>query len=224
MFKYSLPTFKRLAFISISFVFLSNSLNAQSKLAEPPSVSKSDILARAFIIDESRLLIAGDVIRFQVFEDEEQPILIKVNELGFADFPYLGRRKLQGLNCKQISENISKELEETFYYKATVFIAVEQENPVRGKIYVIGEVGSQGVQNIPANMEFTVSKAILAAGGFGRYAKKDSVKLIRKKADGTEETTEIDVEDIFKNGVQKNDLPLQPNDFVIVPKRAINFN
>lgn len=184
----------------------------------------SEVLAQAYIPDSTRPIIAGDVLRFQVFEDEEPPVYIKVNDQGFIDFPYLGRRKVEGRTCQEIVEELTVELEKTYYYEASVFLAVEQENPIRGRVYVVGEVGSQGAQGIPSSIEFTLSKAILAAGGFTKYAKKNRVRVIRDLPDGGQKTFEVNVDEIFETGDRSSDVILEPNDFIIVPKSVISFN
>lgn len=190
---------------------------------EAPADKLGNILARAYVPDETREVIAGDVLRFQVFEDEEAPQFIQINDQGYADFPYLGRKAIEGMTCKGIADMLKVELEERYYYKATVFIAVERENPIRGRVEIVGEVGHQGPLGIPADTEFTLSKAVLAAGGFTQYAKENKVKLIRKNPDGSQSVQEIDVEYIFKTGDRSADPVLRPNDYIIVPKSSINF-
>lgn len=186
-------------------------------------VDSQGVMAQAYVMDDSRTLIAGDVIRFQVFEDEEPPVLVQINDQGYADFPYIGRIEVEGATCRTLAERLKEKLEKTYYYKATVFLAVEKENPIRGKITIVGEVGSQGPQSIPANTEYTLSKAILAAGGFTPYAKENKVRVIRDLPNGKQETFEVDVEHIYETGDRSEDVVLQPNDYVIVPKSAINF-
>jgi len=198
------------------------SMSSEAQVTSSTEGSDS-ILAQAYVMDDSRMLIAGDVIRFQVFEDEEPPVLVQINEQGYADFPYIGRIEVQGETAKSLAERLKEKLEKTFYYKATVFLAVEKENPIRGKITIVGEVGNQGPQSIPANTEYTLSKAILAAGGFTAYAKENKVRVIRDLPNGKQETFEVDVEHIYETGDRSEDVVLQPNDYVIVPKSAINF-
>ena len=188
-----------------------------------PNNNMSDVIAQAYVPDDTRPVIAGDVLRFQVFEDEENPILIRVNENGYAQFPYVGRQKVEGKTSKDIADQLEKKLEATYYKQATVYMAVEKKNPTRGKIYIIGEVGKQGEYGIPSGGEFTVSKAILAAGGFGKYAKESRVKVIRKLKNDKQKVFEIDVGKIFETGERKEDIKLKPNDYIIVPQSAINF-
>ena len=197
--------------------------SAQSEGGTPEYRQTSEVMARAYIPDDTRPIIAGDVLRFQVFEDEESPVYLRVNDQGYVDFPYVGRFKAQGLTCQKIVSELKTDLEKTYYYKATVFVAVEQENPIRGRVYIVGEIANKGPQGIPANVDFTLSKAILAAGGFTSYAKESRVRVIRDLKDGSQKTFEVDVEEIFETGDRDTDIVLEPNDFIIVPKSMINF-
>ena len=52
-----------------------------------------------------------------------------------------------------------------------------------GQIYIMGEIISPGLYTLPNEPGFTLSKAILMAGGFTTFANKKNVKLIRADAD-----------------------------------------
>ena len=82
---------------------------------------------------------------------------------------------------------------------------------------------NQGPIDIPSGENFTAGKAILRAGGFGDFAKKTAVKLIRAEDNGKKETFELDMEQILEKGKTERDMVLQPDDFIIVPERLINF-
>ena len=73
-----------------------------------------------------------------------------------------------------------------------------------GTIYVVGAVNAPGILNVPPGDTLTVSKAILQSGGFSRFARKNTVKLIRGDSSIPEdERTEIiDVEEILKRGAR----------------------
>jgi len=55
-----------------------------------------------------------------------------------------------------------------------------QEKHAHGKVYVIGQVVQTGPLEIPDDEVFTVSKAILKAGGFSDFADKHHVNLITR--------------------------------------------
>jgi protein involved in polysaccharide export with SLBB domain len=89
----------------------------------------------------------------------------------------------------------------------------------RGRIYVYGSVKQQGPQEIPPDESYTVSKAIIKAGGFGDFANKRKVKLTRKN--GQEST--VDLKRVIEEGHTDEDFDLSPDDQIYVPQRLINM-
>jgi protein involved in polysaccharide export with SLBB domain len=89
----------------------------------------------------------------------------------------------------------------------------------RGKVYVIGSVRGPGPQEIPADETYTVSKAVIRAGGFGDFANKRKVKLTRKNG----EALVVDLKRVIEEGRSDEDVVLQPDDQVYVPQRLINM-
>jgi protein involved in polysaccharide export with SLBB domain len=72
---------------------------------------------------------------------------------------------------------------------------------------------------------FTLSKALLRAGGFGDFADKKHVKLTRKPGPGENDNKifVVDVAEILERGKTEKDLKLEPGDLIFVPSRLINF-
>ncbi|GAB4246418.1 MAG: polysaccharide biosynthesis/export family protein [Candidatus Methylacidiphilales bacterium] len=90
-----------------------------------------------------------------------------------------------------------------------------------GRVFVSGEVGRPG----PVEMrgaEFKLSEAILAAGGFGKFADQRKVRVVRKEGEDTREFV-VDVKAVLDEGALDRDFVLQPEDRVIVRARLINF-
>jgi protein involved in polysaccharide export with SLBB domain len=106
-----------------------------------------------------------------------------------------------------------------------VIVAVELLNKSRGKVYVAGQVRTAGAQEIPSSEVYTVSRAILKAGGFSDFADKKNVRLVRKSASKRSEKTLfiVNVAEIWEKGKIEQDLPLQPDDLIFVPERLVNF-
>src|SRR5947209_2333954 len=103
---------------------------------------------------------------------QNNPIL-RVNDSGELEVPYIGLVPAAGRSCKELAYAVKAALEREYYYHATVIIAVDHvSDKSRGKIYVYGSVKGQGPQEIPADESYTVSKAIIRAGGFGDFANK----------------------------------------------------
>jgi polysaccharide export outer membrane protein len=98
-----------------------------------------------------------------------------------------------------------------------------------GRVYVWGQVRNQGPIDIAVNENLTVGKAILRAGGFGDFANRKRVKVVRGGSAGAgpdaagKQSFELNMVEILEAGQTEKDIPLQHDDFIIVPSRLINF-
>jgi protein involved in polysaccharide export with SLBB domain len=145
---------------------------------------------------------------------------LRVNDNGELEVPYVGLVPAQGRTCRELAYSIKSLLEREYYYHATVILAIERvSEKSRGRIYVYGSVKGQGPQEIPADESYTVSKAIIRAGGFGDFANKRKVKVTRKN--GQDFT--IDLKRVIEEGRTDEDMVLQPDDQIYVPQRLINM-
>jgi polysaccharide biosynthesis/export protein len=85
--------------------------------------------------------------------------------------------------------------------------------PKRDRIYVFGQVNEPGAFSLP-NQPLTVSKAISLGAGFGKYARKNAVQLIRVG----QKVRVIDVSGILGGDLKEEDPLLRPGDTVFVPE------
>ena len=111
-------------------------------------------------------------------------------------------------------------------YVPTVFkyltVTVKQEGSTLW-YYVDGEVKAPNRQLY--NTRITVLKAIASASGFTDFANKKKVKVVRSGGEDTaaKQSFELNMVDILEKGKTEKDVILQPDDFIIVPSRLINF-
>lgn len=190
-------------------------------VAPPPRPSGTNSMET---LDDKHRLAIGDRLSFRIIEDEEDPKPLPVTDSGELEVPLIGRYPAVGKTCKQLAHELKTELEKEYYYQATVIIAVDVMTRSRGKIYVVGPVRAPGPQDIPSDEVFTLSKAILRAGGFGDFADTRNVRVTRKAPQGGGENTfTVDVGQILEKGRTDKDMPLEPGDFIYVPERAIRF-
>lgn len=83
------------------------------------------------------------------------------------------------------------------------------------KIYIMGAVN--GPKSVPYWRGIRILDAILDAGGFTKFARENSVLILRKDSqkEATKEVT-VKVKDLMKDGDLSQNIPLMPGDFVIV--------
>ena len=134
--------------------------------------------------------------------------LVDVN--GNIEYPRLGTIHVDGLTKIQLADEIKKKLtdpEPDLLTNPSVIIRF-----LNYKITVLGQVGREGVLNIPVE-KVTILEAIGLAGGITDYGKKDDVKILR------ESQTEIEVGHVNLSSDSLFQSPyynLLPNDVIIV--------
>jgi len=202
--------------------------NAAPAAALSPSQTTTNVSSTAFTnsmdaLDDQHKLAIGDRLSFRIVEDEEDPKPLTVTDAGDVEFPYIGRFPAVGKSCKELAYALKRELEKEYYYQATVLLGVDIMAKSRGKVYLVGPVRMPGPQDIPSDEEFTVSKAILRAGGFTDYADRKDVRVTRKGVDGADQTLKVNVAEILDKGRTDADLKLEPGDLIVVPERLIRF-
>jgi polysaccharide biosynthesis/export protein len=173
------------------------------------------------VLDDKKRLGSNDFVSFRVVEDRDNESQhLRVNDSGELEVPYIGLVQAAGRTCKELAYSVKASLEREYYYHATVIIAVDHiSEKSRGKIDVYGSVKVQGPQEIPADESYTVSKAVIRAGGFGDFANKRKIRVTRK--DG--KNFVIDLKRVIEEGHTDEDLVLQPDDQINVPQRLINM-
>ncbi|MEN3369399.1 MAG: polysaccharide biosynthesis/export protein [Verrucomicrobiota bacterium] len=172
-------------------------------------------------LDDKKRLGSNDYVSLRVVEDRDNEFQrLRVNDNGELEVPYIGLVPASGKSCKELAYNVKAALEREYYYHATVIIALDHvSEKSRGKVYVYGSVKGQGPQEIPADESYTVSKAIIRAGGFGDFANKRKVKVTRK---GGHDFV-VDLKRVIEEGHSEEDLVVQPDDQIYVPQRLINM-
>jgi protein involved in polysaccharide export with SLBB domain len=173
------------------------------------------------VLDDKKRLGSNDYVSFRVVEDrDDESQHLRVNDNGELEVPYIGLVPAQGRTCKDLAYTIKNALEKEYYYHATVILAVDRvSEKSRGRVYVYGAVKGQGPQEIPPDETYTVSKAIIRAGGFGDFADKRKVKLTRKNG----QDITVDLKRIIEQGRTDEDVVVQPDDQIYVPQRLINM-
>jgi protein involved in polysaccharide export with SLBB domain len=193
-------------------------------------------------LDDKVALEPGDRISFRVVEDRDEAVPRIVTDTGEVDFPYVGRVKVEGLTCHQVAVELKKLLEVDYYKRATVIVGLDvianNDDPSkRIKVaWVVGQVRRVGSLELSKDHPMTVSQIIMLAGGFGDFADQRRVKLIHRTAlspiptanepppDGKDapDAQIVDVKAVF-DGHSTVDPVVQPDDYIIVPKRLVNF-
>jgi protein involved in polysaccharide export with SLBB domain len=177
------------------------------------------------VLDDTRPLTVGDKVSLRVVEEHKPLVEVYVTDSGDVEVPLIGRVKARGKTCKALAREIKTRLDKDYFYHCNVILGLETASTrARGRIYLNGPVKQQGVMDLPADEQLTLSRAIMRAGGFSEFANKKNVKVVRKEAaTGKDKTFVVDVGRILEKGKTEGDVVLLPEDVVIVSQRLVNF-
>ncbi len=214
----------------------------------PAQDTSSDSAARAIVsrtnsmdvLDNNRRLAVGDLLSYRVVEDRKSAVSsLIVTDSGQVEVPLVGRVNAKGKTCKAVATEIKTLLEKDYYHQATVIIALnftgysdigrggKSYAATQDQVTIMGAVGQAGrIILPPAETDYTLSQAILDAGGLGRFANAKKVQVVRRTnpKDRTQiQRYIINLHAIMKKGRLEEDIVLQPNDVVIVPEKFLNF-
>jgi polysaccharide export outer membrane protein len=189
----------------------------------PPSQDFAASINTMDALNNERKLAVGDTVSYRVVEEQKEPIALTVRDSGELQVPLLGLYPAAGKTCKQLAEELKPLLQKDYFYTATVIIGLDTESTRSlGKVYIMGQVHTQGSIELPANETLTVSQAVLMNGGLADFADKRHVKLLRKGPDGKTTTTNVDIQAVYM-GKSTKDPVLQPGDTINVTEKLINF-
>ncbi len=176
-------------------------------------------------LDDKLKLGVGDRLSYRVVEDREDAKPLVVTDSGDVDVPLIGRVAAVGKTCRSLAAEIKAKLDTEYYFNATVVLAIDVFSRTRGKVYLVGYVRVPGPLDIPSDELFTLSKAIMRAGGFSEYADKKKVRVTRKgpDADSPGQNLEVDVGAVLEDGRSEKDLKLEVGDLIYVPSRLFKF-
>lgn len=174
-------------------------------------------------LDNVLKLNSGFVLNYQVLEDKQPPTQLTITDSGDLIVPYYtGTIKASGKTCRELAQDVKKALEATHYKHATVLIGVSTiKTEEEGVIMVTGSVRTPGLQNLPSDKNYTVTMAIIKAGGATDFARLRKVRLTRTMPDGELRSFFIDVDKIQQDGRMDLDMDVQAGDMIFVPRSFI---
>ena len=177
-----------------------------------------------YVPDDKYKLRVGDRISFQIVEDHDAPKSLGVVDSGEVDIPYIGRVSAINKTCKQLASELKAQLEKEYYYRATVIIALDAANKVLGRIYIWARSNSGRPGNRHQRPPHRWHRHP-ARRGLRRFCKKNASQTHPRRWAGQppKKTTELNMAEVLEDGKVEKDVPVQPDDFIIVPSRLINF-
>ncbi|AKU90653.1 polysaccharide biosynthesis/export family protein [Vulgatibacter incomptus] len=151
-----------------------------------------------------------DVVEVAVFQAPELSRTVPVRPDGKISLPLLGDVEVAGKSAQELADELRSKLE-AVVQSPRVTVIIREINAAR--IYVIGEVVHPGAYPVRGNLD--AIQALALAGGFGDFASRGRVLLIRKGPKGDERMV-VDYDELVKNA--DSVIPrMMPGDTLYVP-------
>jgi polysaccharide export outer membrane protein len=179
--------------------------------ADIPPVSTLPQTEVAYPEDESYIIGPSDVLEVNVWREPDLTRQVAVRMDGKITLPMLGDLQAGNLTLMELQERI-EEAYTRFVTEPEVTVILVQSNSQR--IYMMGKVNAPG--EYPLKKSMTFLQAVSVAGGLGKWADSDNVRLIRK-IDGKEQTFRINYDAIISGKDLSQNILLRPEDTIYVP-------
>ncbi|MEC4682991.1 MAG: polysaccharide biosynthesis/export family protein [Nitrospirota bacterium] len=153
----------------------------------------------------------GDSLSILVWNEPQLTQNLIVLPDGKVSFPLAGTLQAAGYTTEELSRHIASRLTSVFKKRPSVSVIVRSIG--NNFFYVMGAVGHAGI--VPFTHNINLLQAIILAGGANLSAKKEAVILIRDNKPRT-----ISIEDLEKGKHLEDNIPIRPQDTIIVPIRT----
>jgi polysaccharide export outer membrane protein len=154
-----------------------------------------------------------DVLKIVVWKNPELSVEVPVRRDGKISVPLVDDVQAEGLTPEELKEVLTEALAE-YVTAPDVTVVVQETNS--HTVTVVGGVARSG--QIALTRQMRVVEAIATMGGFGPFARKDRIKIIREQPGGKP------IEFVFNYGAYtagkapESNLLLRPGDTIIVPE------
>jgi len=143
---------------------------------------------------------ANDVIRIQVFGEDDLTVESKVGGDGKINYPLLGVLQVGGQTIEEVQKGLTARLASGYLRKPKVSVSIVRHR----NFYVGGEVKTPG--GYPYEEGLTVQKAITMAGGFTEKSDKTGIKITRPNGKG------------LNTLMPESETLVMPDDLIVVTK------
>jgi polysaccharide export outer membrane protein len=194
-----------LSFIVLVFALSGPAIGSAETPANQPNSKK------AAAIDPSYIIGPTDILEIQVWREPDFSRQVLVRPDGKLTLPLVGDIHVSGMNTMDLKELLTAKLKDYIDSPEVTVILVESHSK---NFYIIGKVARPGTYALTPGM--TVLQALSVAGGLGEWADKDSIRIIRS-SDTKEKVIRFDYDKVMSGKNLEQNIPLKPNDTIVVP-------
>lgn len=173
--------------------------------------------------DPSYRLTAGDSVTINVYAEPEMSASQRMDVNGVVRLPLIGEIKLGGKSVREAEKTLENLYRQRELLKSPL-VSIVVSNYALREVSVLGAVRSPGNFQFPKEVtSLDIADLITRLGGFTPTAKGDAVSVIRRRPDGQEEVTTVDVERMIsgrrRGDTSRREFQVYPGDRIWVPQR-----
>jgi polysaccharide export outer membrane protein len=174
--------------------------------------------AAASVTGVDYLLQPSDLLRVQVFQEDDLMREVRVSQEYTITLPLIGTVDLHNKSIRQAQDYIRDLYNQGYLVNPQVNIIVLEY--AKRTVNVLGSVNTPGSVPFPPEQGMNLLDAISKAGGFSRLADRKRIKLTRVTPDGKTENYIINADDIIQ-GSASQAWSLIKDDVIFVPERIL---
>jgi polysaccharide biosynthesis/export protein len=200
-----------LGFVAPSYGQTSTTQEKQKEDAKNAKAESPSSAAPAATGDPTYKIGAQDVLRIDVWREDQLTRTVPVRPDGKITLPLLNDVQAVGLTPMELAGVIRDELKK-YITNPQVTVSVSEINSRR--IYVSGEVNKSGAYQLLPHM--TVLQALSGSGGFTAFARIKSIYVLRNE-NGKAIRIPFNYKEAITGKNLAQNIELQPGDVVVVP-------
>jgi len=150
-----------------------------------------------------------DVLVVSVWGEPALNLKVRVRPDGKITIPLVNDLRVEGRTAEQVRQTLTEGLGK-FIRDPKVTVIVEEIHSFR--VYVLGEVTNQGVQEFHSPTR--ILQALASAGGLTQFSKKE-ITLLRQE-EGGEQRIKVDYKRLVGGDRNEKNLYLKPGDTILV--------
>jgi polysaccharide export outer membrane protein len=166
--------------------------------------------------DENNYLIGpGDTLHILLRRNPDLSTSVPVRPDGRISIPLVEDIDSAGKTPTQLARDIEAKLKKFVTDPVVTVIVSNFVGPFSQQVRVVGEASEP--KAIPYRQNMTALDAMIATGGLTPYAAGDRATLVRK-VNGRQQSYNLRLGDLLKDGDMSANVPLQPGDVIIIPQ------
>ena len=180
-------------------------------LAKDQAKNPADIQTKTATADVYRLN-PGDKLEITVWHEDNLKSEVVVLPDGTISFPLVGHVPAAGKTNEELVALLKERLGK---FVPNPEINIRLLSADGNTIYVVGEVGHPGAINMTRPTD--VMQALGMAGGLTQFAKRNSIHILRRDAEGHAKSIPFEYGDVEGGDNIESNILLQSGDTIIVP-------